>query len=168
MCDGTSGIVIGQVTNNEDTSGEGKIEVHFPWLGTSSPTRWCNVASAMAGPDRGLFFMPEVGDEVLVAFDHGDFDHGFIVGFTWNPVSAPPTTSPNERIIRSREGHTIRFLDAHPSGGNHGALVIEDAHSNTITMTNGVITVRSGGHLEINARTMRIMNRVVCPVGGEI
>jgi phage baseplate assembly protein V len=167
MREPTSGVVIGQVTSN-DPNGEGKIEVRFPWLGESSEPRWCSVASPMAGADRGIYFMPEVGDEVLVAFDHGDFDHGYVIGFTWNPVNRPPSNSSDQRIIKSREGHTIRFLDSESVGGNHGALIIEDAHGNAITMTNGVITIFSRGHLDIRASTMTIMNRVVSPLGGVI
>ena len=112
--------------------------------------------------------MPENGDEVLVAFDHGDFDHAFIIGYPWNPVQMPPSDHPGERMIRSREGHTIRFVDSAENGGNHGALIIEDAHGNLITMTNGVMTINARIHLNINAVSMSIMGRPVNPLGGEI
>ena len=164
----TNGIVIGRVTNNVDSDNQGRIQVQFPWLGEDSEPRWCSVASIMAGTDRGLFFMPEVDDEVLVAFDHGDFDHGYVIGFTWNPQHQSPSTSPDQRMIRSREGHTVRFLDSESVAGNKGALIVEDAHGNTITMTNGIVTIFSRGHLDIKASTMTIMNRVVNPVGGVI
>ena len=162
-----NGIVLGRVTSN-DPNGGGRIQVQFPWLGEDTEPRWCSVASAMAGAGRGLYFMPEVGDEVLVAFDHGDFDHGYVIGFTWNPVQQPPSTSPDQRIMRSREGHTIRLLDGAENGGNRGALIVEDAHGNAITMTNGVVTVFSRGHLNIQATSVSIMGRPVNPVGGAI
>jgi len=163
-----NGIVIGRVTNNFDQQGLGRVEVEFTSLGPDAPRRWCSVASVAAGGDRGMFFMPENHDEVLVAFNHGDFDHAFIVGYPWNPVQMPPSAHPGERMIRSREGHTIRFIDAQENGGNHGALIVEDPHGNVITMTNGVMTINARVHLNINATSMTIMGRPVNPLGGEI
>lgn len=163
-----NGIVIGRVTNNRDLEGQGRVEVEFTSLGAGAPKRWCSVASVAAGGDRGIFFMPENNDEVIVAFDHGDFDHAFIVGYPWNPVQMPPSSHPSERMIRSREGHTIRFVDSSGDGGNHGALIIEDAHGNVVTMTNGVMTINAKVHLNINATSMTIMGRPVNPLGGEI
>jgi len=163
-----NGVVIGRVTNNSDPDGQGKVEVEFTSLGEGAPKRWCSVASVAAGGDRGIFFMPENTDEVLVAFDNGDFDHAFIIGYPWNPVQMPPSSQAGERMIRSREGHTIRFVDSHENAGNHGALIIEDAHGNVITMTNGVMTINARVHLNINAVSMSIMGRPVNPLGGEI
>jgi len=164
----TNGITIGRVTNNFDKDGQARVEVEFTSLGKDSPKRWCSVASASAGGDRGIFFMPEKGDEVLVAFDQGDFDHAFIVGYPWNPVQMPPSSHPGERMIRSREGHTIRFVDSAGGGGDHGALIVEDAHGNKIVMSNGVMTINAKVHLNINAKTMTIMGRPVSPLGGAI
>jgi uncharacterized protein involved in type VI secretion and phage assembly len=69
----------------------------------------------MAGQDRGSFFLPEVGDEVLVAFEHGDINHPYVVGALWNGVDTPPETNSdgenNIRKMRSRSGHQITFDD---------------------------------------------------------
>lgn len=163
-----NGIAVGKVVDNTDPEAQGRVQVLFTSLGPQSVARWCSVASAAAGGDRGIFFMPEIDDEVIVAFDQGDFDHAFIIGYPWNPVQMPPSTSPNERMIRSREGHTIRFIDSAENGGNSGALVIQDAHDNVITMTNGVVNISARGHMSIDARSMTIMGRPVNPMGGEI
>jgi uncharacterized protein involved in type VI secretion and phage assembly len=163
-----NGVCMGRITDNHDPEALGRVKVEFVMLGADSPQRWCHVSAPAAGGDRGIFFMPEIGDEVLVIFDHGDFNHGFIIGYPWNPVQMPPSTHPGERMIRSREGHTIRLVDAEPNGGNHGALIIEDAHGNVITMTNGVMTINARIHLNINATSMSIMGRPVNPLGGEI
>lgn len=163
-----NGVAIGRVTNNTDPEGQGRVEVEFTSLGKGAPRRWCSVASVAAGNDRGIFFMPENNDEVLVAFDHGDFDHAFIIGYPWNPVQMPPSSHPDERMIRSREGHTIRLVDSAGGGGNYGALIIEDVHGNKVTMTNGVMTINAKVHLNINAISMSIMGRPVNPLGGEI
>lgn len=163
-----NGLVTARVTDNRDPQGQGRVEVEFTALGSEAPRRWCPVASVAAGDDSGVFFMPEIEDEVLVAFENGDFDHAFIVGYPWNPVQMPPSSQPEERMIRSRSGHTIRFIDGGGTGGNFGALVVEDRHGNAITMGNGVMTINATGHLNINALSVNIMGRPVNPLGGEI
>jgi uncharacterized protein involved in type VI secretion and phage assembly len=112
--------------------------------------------------------MPEVDDEVLLAFQHGDMSHPFIIGFVWNPVQAPPSQDPRQRMIRSTNGHTIRFVDSTPQNGNKGAIVIEDAHGNVISLTNGLITIHSEGHINLDAKTVNIMGRPVRSIGGPI
>jgi len=108
-------VVIGIVTNNKDTEGMGRVKVNFPWRGDSDESYWARVATLMAGKDRGTFFLPEVGDEVLVAFDHGDINHPYVIGSLWNGVDTPPETNAdgknNIRKIKSRSGHEIILDD---------------------------------------------------------
>lgn len=110
-----TGVVIGIVTNNKDTEGMGRVKVKFPWRGDSDESYWARVSTLMAGKDRGSFFLPEVGDEVLVAFDHGDINHPYVIGTLWNGVDTPPETNAdgknNIRKIKSRSGHEIIFDD---------------------------------------------------------
>lgn len=164
----TTGIVMATVVSNKDPDGQGRIEVRFPWMGKDSPTHKVSVASIMAGDDSGFFAMPPVGAECLVAFDQGDFDHGFVVGFTWNPQQPAPSKDERERMLRSRNGHTIRFLDSTVVNGNKGALIIEDGHKNKIIMTNGLVRIISKGHMDLQAETMTIMNRPVNPMSADI
>jgi uncharacterized protein involved in type VI secretion and phage assembly len=163
----TPGVVIGCVTDNQDPDNEGRIAVAFPWLG-DTVSRWLPLATPMGGAGRGLHMLPEPEDEALVAFQHGDFNHGYILGFLWNAKHSPPTTSPDDRGLFSRAGHQIRFLDMDGTGGNWGALLIVDAHGNMVTMANGVMTVSAVGHLNIEAASMSIMGRQVNPMGGAI
>ncbi len=79
-----NGVVIGIVTNNNDPQGMGRVRVRFPWRGDDDESYWARVATMMAGKDRGTFFLPEVDDEVLVAFDHGDINHPYVIGALWN------------------------------------------------------------------------------------
>lgn len=167
MDDRTRGVVIATVTNNNDPDNEGRVEVIFPWLG-DEVGRWLPVASHYAGPDRGLFMMPEIGDEALVAFDQGQIDHGYIVGFLWNPQHPPPAENPDVNTIRSRMGHNLTFLDAEERDGNKGVLMLTDAHGNSITMTNGVVSIYSGGHLSIDAASISLHGRMVRPIGAVI
>jgi uncharacterized protein involved in type VI secretion and phage assembly len=89
----------------------GRLKVEYPWMKSSVRSGWAPVASILAGRGRGAFFMPEIDDEVLVAFEHGDFDHPFIVGFLWNGVDQPPESTNKNRIIKTPGGHQLRFED---------------------------------------------------------
>jgi uncharacterized protein involved in type VI secretion and phage assembly len=153
------GVVIGLVTKVNETQ-LGYVKVHFPWLDECNETDWIRVATLMAGNGRGSFFMPEVHDEVLVAFDHGDARFPYVVGFLWNGKDQPPSKHIRDRILKSKNGHSIRFLDATPNGGSRGALVIEDAHGNRITMSNAKIVIKSKAQLEIDAPSVVIQGTV--------
>ena len=162
-----AGVVIGVVTNRDDPDHQGRVQVQFPWLDNELRSAWASIAAPMAGGGRGVFFMPEERDEVLLAFQHGDFDHPFIVGFMWNGVHEPPSSDVRQRMIRSVNGHCIRFVDSTPDAGSSGALIIEDAHGNTVTMTNAKVSVRSQAVLELYAPTIVLSgpgySRVVLP-----
>src|SRR5439155_18611427 len=67
-----TGVVIGVVTNNKDEEGRGWVHVRFLWLSEVDESNWARIAAPMAGKERGMYFLPEVNDEVLVAFEHGD------------------------------------------------------------------------------------------------
>ncbi len=109
------GVVIGIVTNNNDPENLGRVKVKFPWLSSEDESNWARVASPMAGNDRGITFLPEVDDEVLIAFEYGDINMPYIIGSLWNGVDKPPYGNDdgknNIRIIRSRSGHVIKFDD---------------------------------------------------------
>lgn len=88
-----------------------------------APSAPARVAAPMAGNRRGAYFMPEVGDEVVVGFELGNLDRPVILGALWSDVDAPPTAadtsaSNNVRTITSRAGHEITFDDS-PAGGIH-------------------------------------------------
>jgi uncharacterized protein involved in type VI secretion and phage assembly len=109
------GVTGGIVTNNQDPDGLGRVKIKFPWLSDENETDWVRIATLMAGGERGSFFLPEVGDEVLVAFEHGDINHPVVIGALWNGVDKPPETNSdgrnNIRKIKSRSGHEIIFND---------------------------------------------------------
>ncbi|CAO3443982.1 phage baseplate assembly protein V [Azospirillum largimobile] len=157
---GMPGVAVGLVRERD---GQGRVRLEYPWLDRDLRSDWIPIASAMAGGGRGLFMMPEIGDEVLVAFQHGDFEHPVVVGFLWNGVDKPPADDPRERVICSKNGHRIRFIDSTPSAGDLGALVIEDAHGNRITLSNGKVSLSATAVLEIRAPVVTINGRVVQP-----
>jgi phage protein D/phage baseplate assembly protein gpV len=108
-------VVVGIVTNNQDSDQMGRVKVKFPWLADGVESNWARIASPMGGQERGMVFLPEVNDEVLVAFEQGDMNRPYVLGALWNGVDKPPEKNQdgqnNIRKIRSRSGHEIIFDD---------------------------------------------------------
>ena len=166
------GVVLGQVAKVGTDKHLGEGEVTIPALGDGYHNR-APVAAPMAGDDRGLFMMPEVGDEAVIMFEQGDVSYPIVMGFLWNGTDHTPSTAPRERMLRSRNGHTIRLIDATPQPGGHkGAVVVEDAHGNQIVLTDGKVTVASKGILELQGTVIVLISagvsRVVSPTGNPI
>jgi uncharacterized protein involved in type VI secretion and phage assembly len=161
------GVVIGLVTQVDDPDKQGRVKLNFPWLDDKHETDWIRIATMMGGDNRGSFFMPEVGDEVLVAFEHGDTRFPIVIGFFWNGKDKPPSQHVRDRKIMSKNGHMIRFLDATPDSGSKGALIVEDAHGNRISLSNGKIKIQSVAVLEIDAPLITLQGpgykRVIAP-----
>jgi uncharacterized protein involved in type VI secretion and phage assembly len=162
-----NGVVIGTVKKIGEGEHLGEIQVTYPWLSDGNESQWVRTASLMAGGGRGSWFMPEVDDEVLLGFEHGHSQHPYVIGFLWNGKDRPPSESTRERMIQSKNGHAIRFLDSTPNAGDKGALVIEDAHGNRIVLSNGKITIKSVAVLQIDAPTILLQGpgykRIVSP-----
>ncbi|HEX5721063.1 MAG TPA: phage baseplate assembly protein V [Thermoanaerobaculia bacterium] len=139
------GMVVGVVTNNQDPDGMGRVKVRFPWLSQEHESNWARMVAPMAGNDRGFYTLPEVDDEVLVAFEHGQVERPYVLGALWNGQDKPPADNAdgenNIRVFKSRSGHVIRLDDT------EGAEKIEiadakgkqslvfDTAANTITLT---------------------------------
>jgi len=119
------GVVTGVVKSVEDPDQQGRVQVSFPFLGGQNDSTWAPVATLMSGKGRGSWFMPEVGDEVLVAFNLGDVAHPFIIGFLWNGQDKPPVADTNitakVRRLRTVSGHRIDFDD---NGGKEKTSVV--------------------------------------------
>ena len=109
------GMVVGVVTNNKDPDALGRVKVKFPWLSDTDESHWARVVTPMAGGGRGFYFLPEVDDEVLVGFEHGDVGLPYVLGSLWNGKDKPPEKNDdgknNLRVIKSRSGHLIRLDD---------------------------------------------------------
>lgn len=108
-----SGVAVAQVISNLDSTGAGRVQLKLPWLPGFEP--WARVAVLLAGMNRGTYFIPQVGDEVLVAFEQGDVRQPFVIGCLWNSTDSPPAGSPLDpvakRIIRTPLGHVMEFDD---------------------------------------------------------
>jgi uncharacterized protein involved in type VI secretion and phage assembly len=148
------GVVIGIVRENKDPQGLGRVLVELPTLSGDKILHWARVASLMAGPQRGAFFLPEKDDEVLVAFEHGYVGLPYVLGALWNGKDRPPDTNANGennlRFIRSRSGHVVRLDDTK----NYEKIeIIDKSGNNSITFdtSKNAITIKSDGDISIEA-----------------
>src|SRR5262252_4677119 len=94
-------VTVGVVLNVNDPDMQGRILVNLTILTGLAQRYGAQVVSIMAGNKRGAWFMPEIGDEVLVAFLNDNVDQPYVLGFTWNGQDAPPSTNQRERTFSS-------------------------------------------------------------------
>lgn len=105
----------------------GRVKVTFPYLSDTNSSHWARVLSAGGGPERGFWFLPEVDDEVLVAFEGGDTRFPVVMGGLYGKVSTPEDQLIkngliNSRSVRSRLGHFMDFFDGTDDKTRHIAL----------------------------------------------
>ncbi|MFC1871827.1 VgrG-related protein [Chloroflexota bacterium] len=152
------GVVIGIVTNNDDPDGQNRVKVKFPTLLSNEESYWARLVSPMAGDGRGFEFIPEVNDEVLVAFEHDDHNHPFVLGSLWNGKDKPPQGSGNavgstgkveKRTIRSRSGHNITLDDTASCGK---ISIVDSTEKNLVNIDsqNNALEVKAGSKVEIH------------------
>jgi uncharacterized protein involved in type VI secretion and phage assembly len=142
------GVYIALVTNTDDPDGLGRVKLKFPWLTEDADSGWARVIGAGAGAEAGFFAVPAVGDEVLVAFEHGDFQRPFVLGGLWNGQNAlPPEASavagsdqPKARTWRSRGGHHLTMLD---TSDKKIEIVTSDGRSITLSDQESKITLQT-------------------------
>ena len=155
------GVVPAIVSNLDDPDKLGRMKVTFPWAGESSESPWARVAMPGAGAKRGLVVLPEVGDEVLVAFDHGDARLPFVMGGLYNGKDELPAEviDGNEVVIRtlvSRNGHKIELHDKDDTitiatGDGKHVLVLDQKGNKVTLQTSGDIEVTSDAALSVSA-----------------
>jgi hypothetical protein len=111
------GVCTGRVINVLDPLTLGRVQVQLPFIDSVDLSPWARIAVPMAGPLHGFYMIPNVGDEVLVAFEQGDVNAPYIVGSLWNAMSPPPLPSPvpQIRLIKTLVGNQIMITEAPPS-----------------------------------------------------
>jgi phage protein D/phage baseplate assembly protein gpV len=162
-----SGVVPAVVTNSKSEDGLPTVKVKFPWLDDTLESGWARVAAPGAGPTRGIYYMPEVNDEVLIAFEHGDLNQPYVLGGLWNKNDAPPKKTDQvtadgktkERIIQSRTGHVIILSDEDgkesitirdKTGNNE--IVIDSANNKlNIKIADGGVNIESKGAVTVKS-----------------
>jgi uncharacterized protein involved in type VI secretion and phage assembly len=103
-----------------------------------------------------------------VAFDRGDPDSPYVVGYLHNGKDHPPSSDPQERVIASLNGHRIVFHDPDVKEGDRGRLAIEDGHGTSIELTNGHMRITTLGQLDIQADVLTLNGRPVLPGKGPV
>ncbi len=153
------GVVIGLVTNVNDPNDWGRVKVKYPTISDELESNWARIASPMAGAGRGIEFLPEVNDEVLVAFEYNDINRPYILGALWNGKDKPPDTTSNlvaggkvkKRIIKSRSGHIITLDD---SDGKEKITIVDKTGKNSIEIDSptNALTIKTEGKINIETK----------------
>jgi uncharacterized protein involved in type VI secretion and phage assembly len=149
------GLVEALVTDNVDPEQLGRVRVKFPTLPDMPESWWARLAMPMAGKERGWMTIPEIGDEVLVSFVHGDHDNAIVVGSLFNGVDTPPYANEdkenNLRVFQSRSGHRITFDDT--SGAERIELITHNEEIRIIwDSVEKTLSVYSGKDIIVEAK----------------
>jgi len=115
-----TGVCTGIIEKNEDPDKEGRVKVRFPWLDNRTITEWCRVCQPYAGNGYGMMFVPEIGDEVLISFVHGEMCEPIVLGGLYNAKDKPPgfrLQQTDKKVIRTKAGHELVLDDSSPSIG---------------------------------------------------
>jgi uncharacterized protein involved in type VI secretion and phage assembly len=168
------GVAIAVVTQNQDEDGLCRVKVSYPWHDKPRDSYWARLATPMAGKDRGLVVIPEVGDEVLVAFEREDLRFPYVLGGLWNGKEGPPFTNSDgkndKRLLKSRKKHQLLFDDgargvvelAHEKGRkivfDDDGFTVEDEKGNRVKVdsTSGDMTIEAKGQLKLKARSISL------------
>ncbi len=158
--------VVAVVTDNKDPEKLGRVKVKVPILSESDSSHWAPIIMLGAGKNRGWFFIPEVNDEVLVMYEHGDMQRPVVVGALWGGVDKPPeknSGSNPKRVIKSRQGSKITFDDEKKlivieDGKGKGKITIDaDKNKIIIEALEGDVCFQSPkGDMTIVAKDMKL------------
>jgi phage protein D/phage baseplate assembly protein gpV len=155
------GVVVAEVEENNELLAVppeipiGRVMVKYPGLSDTFTSGWAPCARPMAGDGTGFYALPEKGDQVLVAFEHGDLAHPYVLGALWTAQRPPPADNldgtNSQRVLTTRSGHTIAFDDTIGVGGvtisSAGDLAIKATGKITLEAAAGVtgITLAADG-----------------------
>src|SRR5262245_20154196 len=131
------GVSVALVVDNRDPENLGRVKVWLPWTdGEARVEAWARVATLMAGNNRGAWFIPDVNDEVLVAFERGDVRRPYVIGGLWNSSGRPPATmdaNNTKKLLRTRGGLQIALEDR----SGQESIVVETPGGQKITLGDG-------------------------------
>lgn len=156
--DTVHGVYVGTVKSNKLDS-EGRIEITLEGVNGNAGRYRARIATLMAGPERGILFLPEEEDQVLVAFEQGCFYRPVVIGALWNKRDKPPEMSGNEnndfKLIKTRGGNEIRLID---KNGEEKIEIVDKTGNNKIAIDshNNAIDIRSAGAINIIGKSVTI------------
>lgn len=155
--------LVGIVTNNQDPEGLGRVKVWFPTLTPQTgenahASHWARVVAIGAGKGRGFDCLPEINDEVLVGFEHGNIHRPYILGGVWNGEDLPPKpvaesvrdSNVRVRTFKTRTGHQIQFIEE-DQGNSKAGVYIETTAGHQIRLNDSekAIEVKTKGKHEL-------------------
>jgi uncharacterized protein involved in type VI secretion and phage assembly len=162
------------VLDVRDPDGQGRVKVTLPWAPDTAGSRyevWARLATMMGGSNRGSWFVPDVNDEVLIAFEGGDTRRPYVIGGLWNGSDAPPQSMDangrnDKKVLRSRNGVKVTLDDtggqetfiAETPGGQRitlkdgaATVAIVDSNGNSVTLDASGVTVSASAKVTVNA-----------------
>jgi uncharacterized protein involved in type VI secretion and phage assembly len=167
------GLYPAEVTDNKDPDNQGRVRIKLPWSPDSDKGYevWARLATLMAGPSRGSWFIPDPGDEVLVGFEGGDPRRPYVIGALWNGTDTPPELMDNagsnlKKSITSRNNVRITLDDTTgqesvtietPTGqkvvlrDGPGTIEVSDSNGNSIRTEAAGITIRATARVTVQA-----------------
>ena len=146
------------VMSNDDPAGLGRIQVAFAWQKESgAKTPWIRMTNPHSGGGKGFYFIPEVGEEVLIAFEGGNAEKPFVLGAMYNGSASSGYSTPENNIkaIHTRSGHIIKLDDSEGAE----SITITDKNKNIVFIdtANNNIEVTANETMTFNAKNM-LMN----------
>lgn len=160
------GLVVALVTNNADPDMRGRLKLKFPWLSDGYESDWARLVQLGAGPNSGAVFLPEVNDEVLVAFEFGDVRRPYVIGGLWNGKDKPrlgDSLFDNGKVKRrgfvSRRGHRFVFFDDESKSGialltsdGKVRLALKETGTEVHLVCEGKVTIEAKGDLSLTSK----------------
>lgn len=162
-----------------DPDGLGRVKLTLPWVADTGDGRyeaWARVATLMAGNNRGSWFVPDVNDEVLIAFEGGDPRRPYVLGGLWNGKDRPPERMDGagqntKKVLRSRNGVKVTLDDSdgrealtlETPGGQKltlkdgpGAIELVDSNGNSLKLSPSGVAIESAGKVSITATQLEV------------
>ncbi len=173
------GVLPALVVDIKDPDTQGRVKVTLPWSVDAKGERyeaWARLATMLGGNNRGSWFIPDVDDEVLVAFEHGDPRRPYVLGGLWNGQDSAPESMDGagnnyKKVLRSRNGVKITLDDQDgqeqliletPGGQKFtlkdgpGSVEVADSNGNSIKMESSGITINASAKVTVNASQLAI------------
>ncbi|GIJ43218.1 type IV secretion protein Rhs [Virgisporangium aliadipatigenens] len=181
---GWQGLVVGIVTNNDDPEKLGRVKVTFPTLSKEDESTWARVVTPGGGPKRGMQWLPEVDDEVLIGFELDDETRPLVLGGLWNRTDQPPQPDApkngvvQQRILASRKDSRLAIIDDPTQaidlllGGTKVKLHLAVAESNLtgdkkLVIDATDIEVNASNSLKLNGNTVDITAKSAMTLSGK-
>ena len=169
------GVTIGLVASVDDPDAQGRVQLRFPWFADEVESGWAPISRPLAGKDRGFYYMPEVDDEALVAFEFGDFNHPIVLGFLHNGVDLPPYNGIDHSVrrVKTVAGHVLEFDDRggqesvrlHSNGG-HQLELRDDPGQIKLSTKSGTTVTIDDTPSQIQLRTVTGVSLTISDTGG--